>query len=92
MLTETIKRELAIPETNCDEALDGFVDAGGERVVEIFERDGKLCLKLGETAQGNLTDWTGRTNDDRRRYSEAAPRHQRRIFPALEVAKREARY
>ena len=87
MLAETIKRELAIPEAICDEALDCFVDAAGERVVEVFERNGERYLKLGATAQANLNDWAGCTYDVRRRYSEAAPRGQRRLVPAPQLVK-----
>jgi hypothetical protein len=60
----------------------------GARVVAVFQRDGQLCPKLGETAQSKLCDSAGR--DYRRRHVEETPRFQRRTFPALQVAQREA--
>jgi hypothetical protein len=88
MLAENIKCELAIPEAVYDEALDCFADGAGERVVEVLERDGERYLKLGETAQSNLSDWAGRTNDNQRLYSEAAPRNQRRMVSVAQMAER----
>jgi hypothetical protein len=87
MLAESLKRELAIPEPVFEEALDCFTDAAGASVVVVFQRDGERYLKLGETAQSNLSEWAGRAKGDRRRYSEAVPRGRRRLVPALQLIK-----
>jgi hypothetical protein len=53
---EDIRRELAIAENVFAEALDTFVDANGERIVEVFEKNGERYLSLGESAKINLSD------------------------------------
>ena len=53
---EDSRRELAIPETVFVEALDSFVDANGERIVEVFEQNGERYLRLGESAKFNISD------------------------------------
>jgi len=53
---EDIRRELAIAENLFAEALDTFVDANGERIVEVFEQNGERYLSLGESAKINLSD------------------------------------
>jgi hypothetical protein len=53
---DELRRELALPETVFAEALAGFVDAAGEKIVEISVRDGERRLTLGNSARFNLTD------------------------------------
>ena len=54
---EVIRRELALPESVFTRALDGFVDAAGEKIIEVFVRDGERYLRLGDSAKFNLSDW-----------------------------------
>lgn len=87
---EDVRCELSLRESVFTEALNGFVDAAGERIVEEFIRDGQRHLRLGDCTRFNLSDWAGRTYDNRRRrrYSEAAPGKQQRMFPVVQLAKR----
>jgi hypothetical protein len=53
---EDVRNELAIPEKVFVEALDSFIDANGERIIEVFEQDGERYLSLGDSAKFNLSD------------------------------------
>jgi hypothetical protein len=53
---EDVRRELAIGENVFAEALDGFIDASGKRIVEVFDRNGERYLSLGDSAKFNLSD------------------------------------
>ena len=55
VMAEDLRRELTIPEAIFAEALESFVDATGERIVEVIERDGKRYLKPGVTTRSNLS-------------------------------------
>ena len=46
--------ELAIPRNVFAEALDGFADAGGELIVEMFERDASLAIISASTRMAVL--------------------------------------
>jgi hypothetical protein len=53
---EDVRNELAIPEKVFVEVLDSFVDANGEKIVEVFEQTGERYLTLGESTGFNLSD------------------------------------
>jgi len=53
---EDVRNELAIPENVFVEALDSFIDANGERIVEVFEQNGERYLSLGDSTIFNLSD------------------------------------
>jgi hypothetical protein len=53
---EDVRHELAIAEKVFVEALDSFVDANGEKIVEVFEQTGERYLTLGESTRFNLSD------------------------------------
>lgn len=53
---EDVRNELAIPENVFADALDSFIDANGERIVEVFEQNRERYLRLGESSIFNLSD------------------------------------
>ena len=46
ILAEELRRELAISEAIFARAVESFVDANGERIVDVVERNGERYLKL----------------------------------------------
>ena len=55
---DVLRRELLIPEDIFAEALDAFIHAENQLAIEVFERDGERCLRLGESARDICNDWS----------------------------------
>ena len=53
---EDVRSELNLPEKVFAEALNAFVDANGQFIVESFESNGERYLRLGESAKYNCSD------------------------------------
>ncbi|HEU4387115.1 MAG TPA: hypothetical protein VFV34_04920 [Blastocatellia bacterium] len=54
---EDVRNELDLSREVFREALEGFADPNGERIVVVFEQNGDRFISLGETAKSNLSDW-----------------------------------
>ena len=52
---DDLRIELAIPENVFGEALDTFVDANAEMIVEVYENKGERYVRLGQTARYNCS-------------------------------------
>ena len=48
--------DLAIPRNLFAEALDGFADVKGELIIEMFARNSKRYIRLGETSKYKCSD------------------------------------
>jgi hypothetical protein len=55
---DDLRRELFIPGDVFAKALDAFIHAENQMAVEVFERNGQRCLRLGESARDNCNDWS----------------------------------
>jgi hypothetical protein len=55
---DVLRSELLIPEDIFAEALDAFAHAENQMAIEVFERDGERCLRLGESARDICNDWS----------------------------------
>jgi hypothetical protein len=53
---DDLRRELVIPENVFAEALETFVDANAEMIVEVYEKKDERYLRLGQTARYNCND------------------------------------
>ena len=53
---DDLRRELVIPENVFAEALETFVDANAEMIVEVYEKKDERYLRLGQTARYNCSD------------------------------------
>jgi hypothetical protein len=53
---DDLRRELVIPENVFAEALETFVDANAEMIVEVYEKKNQRYLRLGQTARYNCND------------------------------------
>jgi hypothetical protein len=52
---DDLRIELAIPENVFAEALDTFVDANAEMIVEVYEKKAERYVRLGQTARYNCS-------------------------------------
>ena len=53
---DDLRRELVIPENVFAEALETFVDANAEMIVEVYENNGERYVRLGKLARYNCSD------------------------------------
>jgi hypothetical protein len=55
---DVLRRELLVSEDIFAEALDAFTHEENQLAIEVFERDGERCLRLGESARDICNDWS----------------------------------
>ena len=53
---DDLRIDLDIPEHVFVEALDTFIDANAEMIVEVYENKGERYVRLGQTARYNCSD------------------------------------
>jgi hypothetical protein len=53
---DDLRRDLAIAENVFAEALDTFIDADAEMIVEVYDNNGEKYVRLGQTARYNCSD------------------------------------